>query len=64
MEIERVLYQDLKYHYKIINILSGEVLAESDYYDYLTILLKDLRELHQGICDPNTIVIVKGVVNK
>jgi len=62
MEIDRVFHQDLKYHYKIVN--KDNILAESDYYDYLAILLTAIRELHQGICDPNDIIIIKEVVNK
>lgn len=64
MEIDRLFYQDLKYRYKLINNTNNNVLAESDYYDYLTILLNDLRELHQGICDPDCLIIIKEVVSK
>ena len=62
--LERVIHPSLKYRYKIVNVATSEILAESDYYDYLEILLRELKELHKGFTDTSTMIIIKGIENK
>ena len=64
IQVERIIHPSLKYHYVIINNANMEVLAESDYYDYLEILLNALKELHKGFMDITKLVIAKRLVNK
>lgn len=53
-----------KYHYEIINKKTGEVLAESDYFDYMKILQIELIKLHEGFIDTKDIVIVDKLIRK
>ena len=62
--VERLFHPTLKYHYAIINTKTSEVIAESDYYDYLEILLRELKALHKGFINPNDLIIGKRIVNK
>ena len=62
--VERLFHPTIKYHYAIINKATWEVLAESDYYDYLEILLRELKTLHKGFMDTDNLFIGQRIVNK
>lgn len=64
VEVERIFHPTLKYEYAIINVESNEVLAQSDYYDYMELLLNSLKELHKGFMDTDKIIIGQRIVNK
>ncbi|MGD9580334.1 MAG: hypothetical protein AB7V50_03105 [Vampirovibrionia bacterium] len=64
MDYSTSSHETHQFHYKILNVNTSEILAESDYYDYLEILKNALIELHKGLCDTSKIVIIKEVVKK
>ena len=62
--VERIFHPTIKFQYAIINKNTWEILAESDYYDYLEILLRELKVLHKGFMDTDDLFIGQRTVNK